>query len=215
MFLTKEEEYHNLAKHLSEIYKEVKAVMLLAEDEDLDQQVILTCINELRNAFDHTMKAFYKGETFASNFKKAVGHLYRAGYDAYEVIAIFLIKSIQDVRQNFSYEAIISAYPEYYSKILPLIEKIKADKVKARSNKTVNDNFTAEQHFKDYEKLVTELSQAKEELNNHLIGIRDAARSIKRKKIKGYIIGGLITIIAAIISAYIISKFFCGFPTGH
>ncbi|GAI94361.1 unnamed protein product, partial [marine sediment metagenome] len=174
-----EKKYFKLSKELSEIYLEIKAILLLSEDEDINQRIILTCINELRNAFDHTMKTFSEGESLEENFKKAVGHLYRAGFDAYEVISISIIKHIQDIRKNFSFEAIVTAYPDYYKKILPTIEKIKRAKVRARSNKTVKDNVSPEEHFKEYEKIVKDIIILKEEMDLHITGIKDAQISIR------------------------------------
>ena len=194
-----EKKYFQLSRKLSEIYLEIKSIMLLSEDEDWNQHVTLTCINELRNAFDHIMKTFSKGESLEENFDKAIGHIYRAGFDAYEVISIFLIKHIQDIRKHFSFEAIDTAYPDYYKKVIPTIEKIKLAKVKARNNKTVNRNITPEEHFKEYEESVKNLVKLKEEMDLHITGIKDAQISIRNKWIRNITLGFILTIITGII----------------
>jgi len=40
---------------ISALYKEIKKIVLLAENENDEKEVILTSINEMRNAFDHLM----------------------------------------------------------------------------------------------------------------------------------------------------------------
>jgi hypothetical protein len=203
-----EKEFFELSRKLSNLYLEVKSIMLFAEDEDLDQKLILTSVNEIRNAFDHVMRSFADGESLKANFESATGHLYRAGFDAYEVISISIIKQIQDFRRSYSFEAIVAAYPDYYQKIIPRIEEIKRIKVSARGNKTINDKIKPEDHFKEFGKIVADLDKLKKEMDLHIFSIQEADKSFKKKQFRNRIIALFSTIIGGILVYFITRKLF-------
>jgi len=204
-----EKEFYELSKKLSDLYLEVKSILLFAEDEDLDQKLILTSVNEIRNAFDHVMRTFADGESLTANFENATGHLYRAGFNAYEVISISIIKQIQDFRRNYSFDAIVTAYPDYYHKIIPRIEEIKKIKVNTRGNKTVNGSIIPEEHFRDFGKIVADLDKLKKEMDLHVTAIQDAEHNIKKRQFRNRIIALLSTVVGGIIVYFITRKLFC------
>ena len=203
-----EKEFFELSRKLSNLYLEVKSIMLFAEDEDLDQKLILTSVNEIRNAFDHVMRTFANGESLKPNFDSATGHLYRAGFDAYEVISISIIKQIQDFRKNYSFEAITAVYPDYYQKVIPQIEEIKKIKASARGKKTNNDKIKPEDHFKEFGKIVADLDKLKKEMDLHISAIQEAEKNIKKKQFRNRIIAFSLTIVGGILVYFITRKIF-------
>ena len=62
---------------LSSLYKEVKQIVLLAENLNSKQEVILSSLNEMRNAFDHLMRCYNEDNDTKYQIDKAKAHLYR------------------------------------------------------------------------------------------------------------------------------------------
>jgi hypothetical protein len=96
---------------LSSLYEEVKKIVLLSENKNDEKAVLLTAVNELRNAFDHIMRCYLDECDFKEHIKKAKGHLYRAGYDAYELMAIDLSSQIKHLLKDYSFEIINKVLP--------------------------------------------------------------------------------------------------------
>src|SRR6266542_2526131 len=113
----------------NKLYEEVKEIVIYAEYENKDQKYLISAVNELRNAFDHIMRIVSEPHSIDTNFEKARRHIYRAGYDAYEIIAISKLNNIKDVKEQFSYNAIIEAYPVSHSSVIPSVEKAKKELV--------------------------------------------------------------------------------------
>jgi hypothetical protein len=96
-------------KDLIKFYFEVKELIATAEREEEQQRISISAISELRSAFDHVARAhsvlcnvvpqeviqkttnFNADDYCRKNYSKAYAHLYRAGYDAYDCIAISLV----------------------------------------------------------------------------------------------------------------------------
>lgn len=172
---------------LSKLYVEVKEIVFLAEYENKEQKYIISSVNELRNSLDHIMRSFISHDTLEKNFNKAKGHLYRAGYDAYEIIVISKLSEIKEIKEQFRFEAITTAYPDYFAKIVPIITKAKNQLVSARANKKIDNGLdveTEEKHFIKFEKIATELIQIVDELNLHIDGIREVHQEIIEKENK-------------------------------
>lgn len=129
------EEFAAKVEALSLKYKQVKKRVFLAEH--LSGQVVLDTINELRNSYDHVMRASYAAtwEESCKELERAEGHLYRAAYDAYQIIHIFAYDEIQKLLSQYSSEVIVQVIPEYYTDLKPKINELHEDMVKCRSMK--------------------------------------------------------------------------------
>lgn len=196
--------YFTQLNELNELYIEVKEIILLAEHINEEKDYIISSVNELRNAFDHVFKTFKPDEDVEKNFDKAKGHIYRAGYDAYEVIALDRLLEIDKIKKQFSYEAITTAFPKYNTDIIPTAKKIQKELAKARANKSVDSSKDEKEHFTYYDETVTKLMILCDEIELHLDGINEAQKSINKKKridtyLKSIIIPLVITIIGGII----------------
>jgi hypothetical protein len=109
---------------LVKLYINAKALILLTEEIDPNSQSNLQIIKELRDAFDHLMQVFYRkyekksGGAYDQNFEtenleKAIGHVYRAAFDALDGTVISLKESIANALSAFPVEVIIEVMPEY------------------------------------------------------------------------------------------------------
>lgn len=133
------------------------------------------------------MRIFATPDSLEKNFDKAKGHLYRAGYDAYEVIAISKLEAISEVKDQFGLEAIKIAYPDYFNTVVPLIKETKNELVYARGNKQIDNGFdvkTEEEHFKKFDKIATELIRIVDELNLYINGIQEVHQNILEEENK-------------------------------
>lgn len=158
---------------LSSLYSEIKQIVLLAENVTAEKAVVLSAINELRNAFDHIMRCHLDECDYTEHVRKAKGHLYRAGYDAYEIIAIDISEWIKKLLSEYKAPVIARILPDYYTKILPLVDSLEKRLRDARANKKVGNSSThtesnilekVKEEFEEYSNLVTELSQVKDNI---------------------------------------------------
>lgn len=178
------ESFTNKFFELFNLYEEVKKIVFLAEYENKEQKYIISSVNELRNSLDHIMRSFGSPDTLVKNFDKARGHLYRAGYDAYEIIVISKLAEIIVIKEQFKFEAITTAYPGYFTKVIPITAKAKTELVSARANKKIDNGLVGkneEEHFLKFEKITIDLIQIVDELNLHIDGIKEAQKEIRRK----------------------------------
>jgi hypothetical protein len=174
------EKFHELFT----LYREVKEIVFLAEYENKEQKYIISSVNELRNTLDHIMRSFDSPESLEKNFDKAKGHLYRAGYDGYEIVVISKLNEIKTIKEQFKFEAITTAYPDYFTKVIPIVSKAKKQLVSARANKKIDNGFdiqTEEKHFFQFETIATELIQIVDDINLHIEGIVETQKEIKKR----------------------------------
>jgi len=196
--------FTNKFLELFKLYIEVKEIVLLAEYENKQQKFIISSVNELRNSLDHIMRTIGDPATLDKNFDKAKGHLYRAGYDAYEIIVMSKLAEIKDIKEQFKLEAITTAYPDYFTKVVPVISKAKKELVSARANKKIDNGLVEkdeEKHFTTFEGIATTLIKLVDEINLHVDGIKEAQQEIRRKFWRNIIIT---TILSSLIIGFIL-----------
>jgi hypothetical protein len=170
---------------LFKLYSEVKKIVFLAEYENKEQKYIISSVNELRNTLDHIMRSFDSPESLEKNFDKAKGHLYRAGYDGYEIIAVSKLAAIKEIKEQFRFEAITIAYPDYFTKVIPLIAETKELLISARANKKIDNGLleeTEEKHYQLFEKIATNLMKVVDDIELHIEGIKEAHQQIINKE---------------------------------
>ncbi|MHA1618935.1 MAG: hypothetical protein ACTSVZ_06595 [Promethearchaeota archaeon] len=96
-------------------------------------------------------------------FRQSLGHLYRAGYDVLDWLAITFRELISKALRFYSNKTIEKVFPNYYSKIKPKIEDISYKIAEIRENKDVdNDDHFGENaftNFMEYYKLVSDVEQ--------------------------------------------------------
>jgi hypothetical protein len=215
MPISKEElysEFYNCFSEVNKLYEEVKEIVLLAEYENKEQKYLITSVNELRNALDHLMRSINDPESLKNNIEKSKGHLYRAGYDAYEILAISKLNEIRSIKEHFSYEAILEAYPDYHKRIIPCVKKAKDELAYARAHKKIgNDSIDPDnekKHFENFEMISKDLIDLCEDINLHIEGINEAHKNKRRNDLLRFLFKILAAVIASTIVLYIGYKFF-------
>ena len=121
-----------MSKQLVTLYKEVKAYVIRSEKLSRDNAISVPALNELRNAFDHNMRAdavWKHGESppdgvepdefkyCEKNMEKAIGHVYRAGYDAFDIISLDKLQTIKKYMDDFRITTLHTVIKDYTGKI--------------------------------------------------------------------------------------------------
>lgn len=149
---------------LSEIYKSVKHIFLLVEYYNGKKGIVVSSINELRSAFDHVMRAMTKEEVtgLEDEIDSAKKHLFRAAYDACEVIILDRLDYIESLKGMVSFKSIAEIYPEYVTEVLPFVAQLKKEIVDVRQ---VDD---LEERVKEYEDKITRIIDYSERLELYM-----------------------------------------------
>ncbi len=164
-------------KSLIELYFDVKRLIVIAEKEDGEQRLSSSAIAELRSAFDHIMRAhqiiygvidssdvqsntgYDEYKYCKENLSKAKGHVYRAGYDAYDVISIFSLDNIKGILQNHSIDIVIACIQDAPKSIFHKLDEAKKLCTEAKTCKDVVSASQEKLQYETYERAVKELKK--------------------------------------------------------
>lgn len=171
-----EKEINSIEDRIAEIvvlYGKVKRLIIKSEKIEEQQRLSITAINELRSALDHLMRVFAAKNGISDNvaidsestsdnlpapeyceinMNKAFGHIYRAGYDAYDIISLEYIKKINSLRKTVSHGSLVKGFNDYANEVrLPFKEAIDICN-EAKATKDVEALGTLAQHFGKYER---------------------------------------------------------------
>lgn len=130
----KEQKLYAEMDRLADLYESVKPVFLLAEYYNKENGIVESSINEIRAAFDHLMRSMRceDDDRMNAEFRNTESHLIRAAFDAYELIALDRLEFIYHLKSGIPYDAIVHIYPDYTTKVLPLVSQLKHDLVEVR-----------------------------------------------------------------------------------
>lgn len=196
--ISNQKKFIQYIEELFELYDEVKLVTILAENFDNNDEIYVAIINELRNSFDHVMRSIKNEQNLEKEFRDAKDHLFRAGYDAFEILSINTGNKIINSLNNFNKDAIATVFPEYYQKIRPELAQIKIELGEYRAKRrNPNINTTA---FKEYSVRIKKLINSSKEVEFH---IPEIIKYQKQQKKKYWLNRGIIFILG-IISTLII-----------
>ncbi len=127
-----DESLTRLSKQLVMLYRGVKGDVICSEKLSKRTAISAPAVNELRNAFDHNMRADAVWRHGASvpdgvesdafrycekNIEKAIGHVYRAGYDAFDIISLDKIQRIKRYLDDFRITTLHTVIDDYTGKI--------------------------------------------------------------------------------------------------
>jgi hypothetical protein len=147
--------------YLQDLYVKANEAIILLENHNASQSVFLGTHNELRSALNHIMwMVKYKDDkaAYEKEFSSAEAHLWRAGYDAYEMTCIEQIAFITEILGGkYSNSDLRMGMPDYYERIRPAVEEIKLKVANVRANKKggkVDGRDAFEAYFNLVEQLI-------------------------------------------------------------
>ena len=205
---------------IKEDYKEAvrfyhtKANKLVIASERLDKEQRLSgaAIIEFRAVFAHLMRVnlvlfdlvnesrikektgLTLFEYCKKNIDKAKGHLFRAAYDAYDVIAINLAEKIMSYLDSFSSEALYTIIPGATQEISIPYREAQDVISKAKEEKDIGTWEEEKQEFKEYERATIALKDILSKIEEVLPDlVRYDSESTKKNKMHLLLaIGGII-----------------------
>jgi hypothetical protein len=172
-------------KNFIKFYFEIKELIAAAEREDGEQRISISAIAELRSALDHIMRAHNVEHELISedeiskssgltpkvyckkNYEKAYAHLYRAGYDAYDCIAIGIIDEIDKLLDSVSKHALYTVIPGATDTIINPYREAKKLFTSAKIKKDVESHNQERKQFEQYESANGQLCDILDMLNGH------------------------------------------------
>ena len=144
------------------------------------------------------------------NYDKAWGHLYRAGYDAYDCIAIGLIDKIEKVSNSASHQALHAVIPDAASVVANPYKAAKHLFTSAKVQKDVESRDQEKKQFEIYEQATKQLYDIQTLLDNHeaqMIAFDNEAQGNIKKQRRFVIIVATISGVVSLIIGYLIRKF--------
>ena len=186
----------DVRKRIFEVYFHAKAVVLAIEEIDSRQATVLQPMQEQRNALDHIARAEgvrlgVEGVTLqeviedlparldneelknvtddyiARNYDKALGHVYRAFFDAADIYGLILKEKIECIIDKYAAAVINTICPHYYTQLVDRIAEAQEGIAEARRTKDVTTH-----------KYGTQIEKYREELG----GLEDVLRLLKRRE---------------------------------
>jgi hypothetical protein len=201
-------EYADEWSRIIEIHNHTKSVFLCAEEFDSQFLDFVQPVLELRNAFEHIirLKAAELGinnekdadsdNYIPHSFNKALGHEYRAFFDAADWFSVCIRERIIKILTQYSSECIDAVLPNYYSELRPAIDKTCQDIAKIRGAKDVSKSKDLLVEVNQYRKVIEQLLEIYEQIMNSVPSLVDWNKRSLKSKIISYIstavIGGVI-----------------------
>ncbi len=180
-------------------YDEVKGPIIASEREDKEGRFSIVAVIELRSAFDHVARAqtiMYDIQTeennapegidaftyCTKNLDKAHAHLYRAAYDAYDIIADRIIHDIDTRLSGISQDALYTVIPDASAKIFVPYDEGKKLVSRAKFKKDVGTKSDEKKEFGLYQDAANKLQDARELLEAHMASILRVDAERKKKE---------------------------------
>jgi hypothetical protein len=193
---------------LKELYAQVKECILLAENFDPDHSVYLSPVNELRNALDHIMRSYDAGEKIDEEYQEAKEHLYRAGYDAYEVLSINVADKIVEIVEVYPTEIISLIFPYYYTEIKKNLISIKVELANVRARKKTHENGVDISNFTPYKERVTHLIEHLKVCEENIPSLQNEKRTRKNRSYFNNFWGIIIGLVVGVGGLFIYDNYF-------
>jgi hypothetical protein len=201
------EDFFRRFSSIKELYLEVKEAIILAENFDKGSDVYLSSLNELRNGFDRLMRSLDYPAQLSEEFDEAKEHLYKAGYDAYEVLAINVGNSIVKVVEEYDSGIISTIFPRYYDEIKPMLIDMRIELAGGRAHQKLNPT-KGTKSFYPYKDQVTRLIQQLKFCEVQVPNLQAEKKRRSRKSLKTALIPSIITLVLTVAGTYAYEKWF-------
>lgn len=221
-------------KRLSALYAQAKVLILYSEEVDPDSRSNIQVIKELRDAYDHLMRVIAARLTgtipplganeessdggcdgyCSKNLDKAIGHVYRAAFDALDGTTLSLKEKIADILEAYPLPVLTAVLPNYWERkkhLNQLAEKVAEN----RASKDVAGDLanTFDEYVADTEQLsafYTELLNLGSTLDECKKHHDKSLREEDSRERKNHFVGGLAYktafAVAALIAAYLFGQ---------
>ncbi|MFA5043293.1 MAG: hypothetical protein WC381_10460 [Kiritimatiellia bacterium] len=204
---------------LVEIHNHAKSVFLCAEEFDPEFLEFVQPVMELRNGFEHIIRAKaaelgLNGERDAKlpgyipqSFDKAIGHEYRAFFDAADWFSVCIRDRITKTLKHYSHECITAVLPEYYPKLRPRIDQTCREIASIRGAKDIAKDKDLLAEVAKYRAAIDELLGIYEQIEYSIPALVDWKHKNRWEAVKIWVasafVGGILT---SIVGTWILIK---------
>lgn len=218
-------------RELVQLYFKVKRYIIDSEKASAGSKLSMPAINELRSALDHDMRTqsvlhgfpaptdggLSEMEYCETNISKAMGHVFRAGYDALDVISLSIAEDVLKTRDTFSRTALVTVFPNYSDEIRLPFEAATEICGEAKARKDVEADGSGQKHFARYEQAIEDLKKIREKFYARLPELNDVEKErLTEKKLHGRLLTerniAYVLALVGITAAIIISLIFWWIP---
>lgn len=162
---------------LVQLHNYCKSLLLKAEELDPKHEFYFPPLIQQRDALDHIVRAEFaliypdklpKGkdgnpepatEYAEKQMVKAIGHAYRAFFDAADWLSIIVRERIRGVLANYTRKTIYSVLPEYAEQLEPRIDQICLEIATLRKGKDIGHEGKVIDGVEQYIALINELEE--------------------------------------------------------
>ena len=185
---------------LIEIHNHAKALFLYAEEIDREFKDFLQPALELKHALEHIIRAKAAAlgvskepdvaaeEYAAHSYDKAIGHEYRAFFDAADWVSVRLREIITDRLKPFSQECISAVLPDYYKQLRPQVEKICREIARIRGDKDIAKGNNVLDEVCEYQETINEPIKIREKIDCALPGLLEWKAKGKRREVVKWLV---------------------------
>ena len=202
------QELHDELSEIHKLYVSLRLFLVLSEQLDPKNLTYLGPVNEIRNSFDHVMRAFDEEPSY--QFGEAKEHIKRACYDTLDNLAIDTCTQIDDLMRQFDSQVISRIFPKYYESIRPQMLGIQREIAELRSNKSIDQDMYSKRDataLDEYFEIIKILIDYNREVTEQLNGLReeqekvDSSQNSAKKEpwIRTIIVGVLLLLIGMIL----------------
>jgi hypothetical protein len=180
-------------RKIVEIHFSAKALYLQAEENNKDLFSFYQPISEWRHAEEHIVrsKSAELGisshgdppatlEYIEKSLDSALGHEYRAFFDTCDWLSTELRRQISSDLDGYKHEVINYVIPAYYSSFRPRIEEICQTIARVRSKKDIDSTGDIVSEVKEYERLVKELREIRNQINTSVPRLEEYVKAAKK-----------------------------------
>jgi hypothetical protein len=179
------------------VHNTSKALFIWCEESDIRLNSFLQPNNELKNAWEHAIRAkanelgftaepANNADYIEANLDKVLGHEYRAFFDICDWLSVNLRKRIIDYLGPYDNEAINAVIPTYYTDIRPKYERFCSEIAKLRATKDIGKSHEIVEHVADYNGIVLELIGQMETISASVPALEEYKRKQKSSGSKGF-----------------------------
>jgi hypothetical protein len=219
---TTSEDYLKKVTELFSLYEKVKLCIIYAENFDPKDELYVAPVNQLRSSLDHFLKAAVHPDDMTYELNEAREHMDRAGYDAFEILASNLGKTIIEKLNVYPTDVITTNFPDYYQVIKPKLIEIRAnlaDIRKRKKNSTTGSDESFSSYF-DQVLLLLEFNKnvdfnipsleeyQQKKLKEEAIKKEEGRRIRKKERIFNFFIVGIASAVISAIIVYFATTYF-------
>jgi len=182
---------------IAKLQAHTKAIIIKAEEMGIGEDTFPQPLLEQRSALDHLMRTVLAAEPDACQRtpaeleqyeedcqSKALGHMYRAFFDAADWLSIELREGIRDCLKPYAYDEICEVFPEYPSWRASIFEIGRRISV-LRNEKDIAAIPGICDQIEDYHKSLNTLEGYRVKIDVGLADLDKVARERRNAKIRG------------------------------